>query len=300
MAENPAPKSFVAATPAGAAAATSYVDWPAIFAGAVVATAIAFVLTAFGTALGLSMTSPYRGEGASGVAIAIAVGLWVLWVSVSSFMAGGYVAGRMRRRIGDASEHEVDVRDGMHGISVWAVATLVGAALLMAGVYGTGSIAARGVSAAASTAATAATAAASAPGQGPYGTLVEQLFGAGDEAAKPGGDNARRVTARIFTDSLANRSLADTDRAYLVRLVAARTGVDEAAAQQRVDQAYKAAGEIEAKARQAADAARKVGIISAFLIAVSLLIGGAGAWWAAGLGGRHRDEQTIFGWMRWR
>ena len=38
--------------------AASYVDWGAIIAGAVVASAIAFVLLTFGSAVGLTLTSP--------------------------------------------------------------------------------------------------------------------------------------------------------------------------------------------------------------------------------------------------
>jgi len=302
MAETISTTAIVPATVAPGAQ-VSYVDWPAIFGGAAIAAAIAFVLTAFGTALGLSMVSPYRGEGASGVWVAVATGLWILWVTVTSFMAGGYIAGRLRRRIGDASEHEVDVRDGSHGLIVWAVATLIGVGMLAAGIYGTGSIAARGATAAATTAVTVAAAATGArAGQvdGPYSLIVDQMFGASDEAAKPGAENARSITARVITNGVAARSLADTDRTYLAKLVAARTGVDEPAAQARVDQAYKQAEEVAAKAKEAANAARKFGIVAAFLLAVSLLIGGAAAWWAAGLGGRHRDAQTAFAWLRWR
>src|SRR5690348_6953240 len=83
-----------------------YVDWGAIIAGAVVATAVAIVMFTFGTAIGLSMVSPYEGEGVSAAAWFVTLGLWTLWVVGSSFMAGGYVAGRMRRRIGDSTEHE--------------------------------------------------------------------------------------------------------------------------------------------------------------------------------------------------
>ena len=67
-----------------------------------------------------------------------------------------------------------------------------------------------------------------------------------------------------------------------------------------MDEAQKAADELAAKAKEAANVARKVGIVSAFLIAASLLLGFAGAYWAAGMGGRHRDEATVHGWMRWR
>ena len=38
------------------------VDWPAVIAGAVLATAISFVLFTFGAGLGLSITSPYPGR----------------------------------------------------------------------------------------------------------------------------------------------------------------------------------------------------------------------------------------------
>ena len=110
--------------------AVSHIDWGAVFAGAVVATAIAWVLTTFGSALDLSLTSPYPGRGTSTGGLLAAIGLWVLWVSASSYMAGGYVAGRLRRRLFDASEHEVDVRDAMHGLVVWAVASLFGAVLI--------------------------------------------------------------------------------------------------------------------------------------------------------------------------
>jgi len=74
--------------------------------------AVALVLLTFGSAVGLSLTSPFQGEGVSAAGFAIAVGLWFVWVQVSSFMAGGYLAGRMRRRLWIGTEHEVEVRDG--------------------------------------------------------------------------------------------------------------------------------------------------------------------------------------------
>ena len=106
----------------------SYVDWPAIAAGATIASAIAFVFTSFGAALGLSFVSPYEGEGSATAAI-IATGVWMLWTTVSSFMVGGYIAGRMRRRIDSATGDEVDIRDGIHGLTVWGVGALIGAVI---------------------------------------------------------------------------------------------------------------------------------------------------------------------------
>jgi len=113
---------------------SSYVDWPAIFAGTVLATAISFVLLTFGSALGLSLTSAYSGRGMSLAGFAIAAALWLLWVQISSFTAGGYLTGRLRRRKHDATEEESDIRDGSHGLVVWAVGILLGAMIALSGI----------------------------------------------------------------------------------------------------------------------------------------------------------------------
>jgi len=294
--------SFAAATVTDSRA--SYVDWPAILAGAIIASAVAFLLSAFGSALGLSLVSPYRTGGMPTMWVVIAIGLWILWVAGTSFMAGAYVTGRLRRRIGDATEHEVAVRDGLHGALVWAVATLIGAVLLVAGVSGAASIGARATGAAVGAAATTAAVSQNATGtqaENPLNSVADRVFTSADDFTKPGGDAARRTVVRIVGENaLAGRKMAEADRTALARLVAARTGLDEAAATQRVDEAQKQADELAAKAKEAANVARKVGIVSAFLIAASLLIGFAGAYWAAGMGGRHRDEATVHAWMRWR
>lgn len=114
----------------------SYVDWAAILAGAVLACAISFVLFTFSAAIGLSISSPHEGEGVSVAAFAFATGLWIVWVQVLSFAAGGYLTGRMRRRAYDSTEHEVDVRDGIHGLLVWASGALLGAFLATSSLAG--------------------------------------------------------------------------------------------------------------------------------------------------------------------
>jgi hypothetical protein len=50
----------------------------------------------------------------------------------------------------------------------------------------------------------------------------------------------------------------------------------------------------QAEASAAAETARKYSVISAFILAASQLIAGAGAYWAAGMGGQHRDEGRVF------
>ena len=39
---------------------------------------------------------------------------------VASYLAGGYIAGRMRRRVESATDDEVTARDGINGLVVGA------------------------------------------------------------------------------------------------------------------------------------------------------------------------------------
>ena len=81
-----------------------------------------------------------------------------------------------------------------------------------------------------------------------------------------------------------------SDRTYLVQLVAAKTGMPQADAQKRVDDAIESTKEAETEARQAADAARKATATFAIFTALSLMIGAFVACAAAAFGGNIRDE----------
>ncbi|RYZ01039.1 MAG: hypothetical protein EON61_16955 [Alphaproteobacteria bacterium] len=72
------------------------------------------------------------------VAFAIAAGLYLLWVQVMCFFMGGYVTGRLRAREPGASEHEVDVRDGLHGLVCWAIGVMAAAFIAFIGIGGLG------------------------------------------------------------------------------------------------------------------------------------------------------------------
>jgi hypothetical protein len=333
-----------------------YVDWTAIFAGAILASAISFVLFTFGTGIGLSLTSPYPSESVNLTTFAIALGLWVLWVSTSSFIAGAYLTGRLRRPVGDATAHEVEVRDAAHGLLVWAVSVLIGAliaAWVTAGVAGktadvaagaatgataaaaqevadgagdptrywtdvlfrpgaTGAVAAAPATttAAETTTAPAATAPATTTGETTTApaTTTAPTTTAAPAAAPPasqapaastaGAANVEReqqAAERIMSSRITDGKLGDDDRAYLTRIVMNNTGLGEADAAARVDQALAGLTQAKAQAQQLADKARKFGILVTFLTAASLAVGAAASWWAATIGGRHRDQATDFG-----
>ena len=256
-----------------------------MIAGTVLASAISIVLFAFGTAVGLSMVSPYEGEGTSKTAYFIALGLWSLWIVVSSFMAGGYLAGRLRRRIGDGTPHEVEVRDGAHGLVAWALGVLIASLMMLHGVTGVAGSAA------------AVTVAHAGPDHRADATdfTIDALFrGAGESTATATSEPERREVSRLLTYGLGRGELNADDRMYLSHIVADRTGLSAANAEKRVDVVL-------ANAKHKADVARKSGILIGFLTAAALLIGGAAAAWAATRGGKHRDEgtDTAFFW-RWK
>jgi hypothetical protein len=111
----------------------SYVDWAAIIGGIVLASALSILMLTFGSAVGLSFTNFNARPDVSPIFLGIAAASWLLWVQVSSFMAGGYLTGRLRKRHGDGTEDESDVRDGAHGLLVWGGALILGAVLAVSG-----------------------------------------------------------------------------------------------------------------------------------------------------------------------
>lgn len=275
----------------------SYMDWPAIFAGAAVAAAISLVLLTFGTALGLSLTSAHEGESAPLLWIAVIGGLWLLWVQVSASLAGGYLAGRMRRRHGDASEYESDIRDGAHGLVVWAVATLAAGLLAYSGTMGAAT--AVGQTAGATATVIGGTIARAADALDPNDLLVDRALRAGP-GATPADEGTRSEVGRILLSAaLSDEGMTEADRQYLVSVAAQRAGISPEEAQTRIDEAVAQARQFEQEAREAADHARRSAMFAAFLAAASLMVSAAAAYFGGTLGGNHRDRQTtVEGWYR--
>ncbi len=268
----------------------SYVDWAAIIAGVVIASAISLVLITFGSAIGLNFLDFNAREGAPAFLIGIGAASWFLWVQISSFMAGGYLTGRLRRRHFDATEDESDMRDGAHGLLVWGGAMIIGAVLAVSGI----GAAANAVGGAAATATIAAsnTAEGAADNLDPNAYFIDTLF-RGNTA--PDAEGSRAEAGRIFAQAaLGDGTLAADDRTYLANVVSANTGLSPEEAQARVDQVAANIETARQEAIEAARVARNTAIIAAFLLAASSLASAIGAYWAAQKGGNHRDKNTVF------
>jgi hypothetical protein len=275
----------------------SYVEWSPVFAGGVLAAALSFVLLTFGTAIGLSATSPWPDSGLSAKVIASLAVFWALAQQIGSLMIGGYVAGRMRTRWHESGD-EADFRDGLHGGLVWAVGVLFTAFLVFATA---GAVARSGAEIAGKAASTAGSTtdamdtvidtmlrptstAQAAPATPPAAGAPPA--GRPRPAGTPAGsDDTRAEMSRIVASSVARGSLTNENRSYLAQLVAQRAGIPQQEAEKRVNDAINAA-------REAADKARRAAILTGFVTAAGLLISLGAAWWAAVKGGNHRDTRV--------
>jgi hypothetical protein len=261
----------------------NYIQWAPAIAGALAAAALAFVLHSFAAAIGLAVSSTAPTWRDASLALQLLSGLYLVLVAIAAFGVGGYIAGRMRAPI-DASDDEVEFRDGTHGLLVWAIAMVITVLLTSAAAQSLTRLAA--------------------PSGGPSGTAqsvageniiafdLDRLFRA--EKRSPNADlsYARSEAARILLTTASHRGIQSDDRAYLVRLTAANTGLAAPEAEKRVDT-------IITQARDNIRKARRAGVILAFMAGAAAMLGAAIAWFAACAGGRDRDgtaPSMTWGW----
>jgi hypothetical protein len=267
---------------------TSYVEWGAVFAGALAASAISFVLLTAGAAIGLSLVSPYESESYGRLAVLLAI-FWSIAVPILAFLVGGYIAGRMRSAWDAAASDEVQFRDGIHGLLVWSLSVVAG-----------GLLAFLAASTAAQTSGQVAASAMSDRGA-VVAPAVDTLFGASVEAAPaPAGNSAaaraapagraavvdadaRSTVSRTLVAAAAEGQLSPSRKQTLAQIVAERTGLSQAEAEKRVDQAY-------ADSKKAVEKARQAAVLAGLGTVTALLVGLLAAWYAAQRGGHHRDN----------
>jgi hypothetical protein len=261
------------------------IGWTSIFSGAVCGAGLAFVLDAFGAAIGLAVSSAAPTWRDASFSLTFLSGLYLILTALVSYGFGAYIASRMRSDIADTAE-EREVRDGVRGLVVWGVMTLFTALILMIGSSGLTQISA------ASGGTSGATA--SVPGEGIIAFDLDRLFRTANRSAATPNTYLRSEAARILLTTSSHRGLLADDRAYLVTLVEKVTGLTSAEAQTRV-------GTVVASAKQNIDRARNSGVILAFMVAAAALIGAIASWFAAGAGGRQRDGiDNVWPEVEWR
>lgn len=272
-----------------------YVDWGAIFAGAVVAAGAMLVFTTFAGALGLGSVSVGKDGGISTFGL-IVTGLFAAISVVAVYMLGGYVAGRMRRGVVDASADETTARDGLHGLVVWGLGMLVAGTFAASLIGGT----ARTVGSAAQTAVQATGSAAGGIAQGagqllggaasgagqavggavqgasnaapslrdmlpegvqanPVDYLVDQMVrpNSGQGAGQPQDQAAaQKQVATVLMNVVRTGNISDGDRTFLRDQIVSRTGLSADDADGRVKEAVDKSQAIRADAQKRVDDAK--------------------------------------------
>jgi len=258
----------------------SAVSWRAILGGAVAGASISVVLGLLGLGFGFAAISPWPNAGASAATFTIVGGIWLIIVQWISSGVGGFITGRLRTKWVDLHTHEVFFRDTAHGFLTWAVAAVLGAFIVT-------SAASSAVGTATRTAGTAVAGAAQAAARA-YD--VDVLYRGEKPELAASAQQAQSETTRILARGIESGAVSDSDKAYLVDQVAARTGLSHDEAQKRVDDVIAQEKAAETKAREVADKARKSAAAVSIFTALSMLIGAFIAGAAAAYGGSLRDE----------
>jgi hypothetical protein len=289
--------SFGTAVPDGAPALPSRISWGAVFAGGVVAVAVAAMLNILGVAIGASTVDATAGSTPGASAFSIGAGIWLLVANLIGLATGGYVAARL--------SGSADVTDSvLHGLSVWAVGFLLSAVLLGNVIAGAASTTAQGASSVVGGlmqgAGNAASAAAGPVGQAAQRVDPKQLAERAQNALRTGGDPAQMSSdqrnaeiAQLLTRRVTGGNLDQGDRDRLSRLVATEYNIPPEEASRRLQQVEAQANqtlqEAETRAREAADAAATAGAVAAYWVFAAMLLGAV----AAVLGARIGTRTTV-------
>ena len=252
-------------------------EWSSILVGALTASAVSFILITFGATVGLSVSSASPTWRDASVALCLLSGIFLVLQAMVSFACGGYLAVRTRSVYNTAAAEDVERRDGWHGIATWSMAVLIGA-IIAAFV---------GMAASRPTVLTA-------PATTSEPTLlsyeIDHLLRAPRRLPSAEILPMRAEAGRILLMSSSHSGVSPDDRAYLIQMVSATSGLTGADAERRVDTVI-------ADSRKAISNTRASTIILAFSAATSLLLGAIAAWAGAEAAGRHRDGMPLPNWM---
>jgi hypothetical protein len=246
------------------------VQWRAIIAGVVCASALAYVLHAFAGAIGLSLSSTAPTWRDASWALVLLSGLYILLVALASYSFGAYIAARLRAPVTSAADG-TEFRDGMHGLVVWALATLLTGLIVLATAQAASRLVAP--SGAPST---------SVAGENLLAYDLDRLFRSDRRPQGSDMNYTRAEAGRILLTASSHRGMQADDRTYLVRLVAAMTGLAPTDAERRVN-------DVIAQTKENISRARRSAVIFGFMVGASALLGAVAAWFAACVGGRARD-----------
>lgn len=260
------------------------VSWGAVLAGVVVALVTQIVLNMLGIGFGAATLDPAAGaaENPSATTFSIGAGIWWAVSGILSALAGGYTAGRLAGRPQESTA-------GWHGLTSWALTTLVIFYLLtttLGGIIGgTYRTVASTVGNVASSATGAAQQAASRVAD-PFAAIEQTVrgnTGGNDPAALR--DNAVAAIRALLTGNEAQAQEA-RERAAQSLAQAQNIPIDQARTQvSQYEQQYRQAVDTATqRATEAADVASTAVASGALLGAIALILGALAGWFGGRMG----------------
>lgn len=261
------------------------VSWGAILAGVVVAIVVQVLLTMLGIGIGAATLDPGSADNPEASTFSIVSGLWYAVSGILAAFAGGYIAARM-------SGKTVPTTGALHGLTTWAVTTILVLYLVSTSV---GSIVGgtfRGLAGAVGGIGQAATQVAGPMLQdvNPLDELERavQSTGTDPEALQTSAVNAMR---RLVT---ADEAGAAEARAQAAQVLSEARGIPLPEAQERVaqmEQEYRqTVDQVQQTATEAADTAVSAVTTGALFGFVALVLGALAGW----LGGRSGVVHPVY------
>ncbi|MGJ7038889.1 MULTISPECIES: PhnA-like protein [Shinella] len=271
-------------TSVSTAAAINKVSWGAILAGVAIALATQFLLNLLGVGIGAAVLDPATSDNPAASTFSIGGGIWFVVAGIIASFLGGYVASRLSGRPSNST-------GGYHGLTTWAVTTLVVLYLLTTSVGaligGTFNGLTSIVSGVGQTAATAVTAAAPAlaDSANPMAGIEQQIRSTtGNDPQALQSAAVASVQALVTGDEATaedarNRAAEAVARAQSIPVDQARTQVEQYEKTYREN--VEAAKQQAIEAAQAATAAVSAGAILGF---IALALGAIAAWFGGSFG----------------
>ncbi len=258
------------------------VSWGAIFAGAVIALMTLLLLNMLGLGLGVSSVTPSGGDNPDASTLSLAAGAWYVVSSLLAAFVGGYTAARLSGRAKGST-------GAWHGLTTWAVTTLVVVYLLttavgslIGGAFSTVTGAIGGVGHAAGTAASAA--GPNLAGSDPFSAVANQLGPSGSDVGAAKSSALDAIKGAVT----GNQAQADQAKETAVQALAKQQNIPVDDARAKVNQAQQqyqqTLADAKQKALQAADATATVVSRGALFGFVALVLGALAGWFGGRFG----------------
>lgn len=262
------------------------ISWGAVMAGVVTALVSQLLLNMLGVGIGVATLDPGTGDNPAASTFTIAAGIWWTLSGIIAAYVGGYVAGRLSGKPKESTT-------GWHGLTSWAVTTLVIAYLLtttlgslLGGAFSTVAGAMGGLGRTAATAAQTVSPAL-AGATDPFGSIEQSIRESGNdpEAVRDAAVSAMRAAVtgdQAKAQEARERAAQALARAQNISIedARARVGQYEQQYRQTVDQAKQ-------QATRAAEATAKAVSRGALLGFIALAFGALAAWFGGRSGAVH-------------